>query len=201
MLNVAIIARANTSGIIPSLFSILLEFCSKHRSIVLIGITVVGKTTIGKALAESLQIEFIDLDKNIEQHCGVDISTIFAIEGESGFRERETDELKRTLDINNTFVLSVGGGCVLSKENRRLIASGANVVVQLYSDLEILVERLSKSAGKRPLLKDEDISSKISQLYQSRKEFYDQITDFKVNTSNMKAIQVVEEIVTHLNLE
>ena len=172
-----------------------------NRNIILIGITGVGKTTIGKALAESLQMDFIDLDKNIEQHCGVDISTIFAIEGESGFRERETDELNRILDINNSFVLSVGGGCVLSKENRRLIASGANVVVQLYADLKILVERLSKSAGKRPLLQNDDIGSKISQLYQSRKELYGQITDFKVNTSNMKAMQVVEEILTYLNLE
>lgn len=172
-----------------------------NRNIILIGITGVGKTTIGKALSEILQVGFIDLDKSIEQHCGVDISTIFAIEGESGFRERETDELKRTIDTNNNFVLSVGGGCVLSKENRQLIASGTNLVVQLYADLEILIGRLSKSAGKRPLLNDDDISSKISQLYESRKELYDKITDFKVNTSNIKAMQVVEEIVTHLNLK
>ena len=172
-----------------------------NRNIILIGITGVGKTTIGKALSEILQVGFIDLDKSIEQHCGVDISTIFAIEGESGFRERETDELKRTIDTNNNFVLSVGGGCVLNKENRQLIASGTNLVVQLYADLEILIGRLSKSAGKRPLLNDDDISSKISQLYESRKELYDKITDFKVNTSNIKAMQVVEEIVTHLNLK
>ena len=172
-----------------------------NKNIILIGITGVGKTTIGKALAESMNLGFIDLDKNIEQHCGVDISTIFAIEGESGFRERETDELKRTLNTNNNLVLSVGGGCVLSKVNCQLIASGANVVVQLYADLEVLVERLSKSVGKRPLLKGDNLSSNISQLYQSRQECYDQITDFKVNTSNMRAFQVVEEIITHLNLK
>ena len=168
-------------------------------NIILIGITGVGKTTIGKALAESLQIDFIDLDKNIEQHCGVDIATIFSIEGENGFREREADELKRTLNINGSFVLSVGGGCVLNKENRRLISSGANVVIQLYADIDILVDRLSKSAGKRPLLSGGDISTKMSELYESRKGLYDQITDYKVNTSSLKALQVVEEIISYIN--
>jgi shikimate kinase len=168
-------------------------------NIIMIGITGVGKTTIGKTLAETLQTEFIDLDKNIEQHCGVDIATIFAIEGEGGFRERETDELRRTLKIEGGFVLSVGGGCILRKENRQLISAGNNVVVQLYANIDILVERLSKSSTKRPLLQNDDMSVKITELYNSRKEYYDRITDFKINTSNMKPIQVVEEIIAHLN--
>ena len=171
------------------------------KNIILIGITGVGKTTIVKYLADSLDFTFIDLDKNIEERCGVDVATIFSIEGESGFRKREADELRRTLKIEDDFILSVGGGCVLNQENRRMISSGNNLVVQLYADIDILVERLSKSLGKRPLLNHESINTNISELYNSRKEYYEQITDFKINTSKMKATQVVEEIISYIKIK
>ena len=169
-----------------------------NYNIILIGITGVGKTTVGKALAEHLHKDFMDLDKNIEMRCGVDIPTIFSIEGESGFRDRETNELRNTLKINANFVLSLGGGCILRPENRKLIASGSNVVVQLSADVPTLVERLSKSVSKRPLLQDVDIASKVTELYNSRKEYYDAITDVLVNTSCMKPGQVIDEIEKYL---
>lgn len=167
--------------------------------IILIGITGVGKTTIGKALADSLQREFIDLDKSIEQHCGVDIPTIFEIEGEKGFRDRETDELRRIMKNKEGLILSVGGGCILRKENRTLIATGTNVVVQLYANIDTLVERLSKSITRRPLFNNVDIATKVTELYNARKEYYDRVTDFKVNTSLLKPNQVIEEILSYLH--
>ena len=167
-------------------------------NIIIIGITGVGKTTVGKALADSLHKEFIDLDKNIELHCGVDIPTIFAIEGEGGFRERETDELRRTLKSTSSCVLSVGGGCVLRRENRQIITSGNNIVVQLYANTDTLVERLSKSATKRPLFNNVNIAAKVTELYKSRKEYYDRVTDFKINTSSMKPPQVIDDIIAYL---
>lgn len=169
-----------------------------NYNIILIGITGVGKTTVGKALAEHLAKEFIDLDKSIEVRCGVDIPTIFAIEGESGFRERETQELRRVLNESTDFVLSIGGGCIIRPENRKMISSGANVVVQLYADIDTLVERLSKSATKRPLLNNVDIATKVTELYESRREYYEKVTDLKVNTSSMKPSYVIEEIVDYL---
>ncbi len=167
-------------------------------NIVLIGITGVGKTTIGKALAERLDKEFLDLDKNIEFKCGVDIPTIFAIEGEEGFREREASELRLIINEQNNFVLSIGGGCIIRPDNRKLISSNTNIVVQLYAEVDTLVERLSKSAAKRPLLYGVDIATKITELYDSRKEYYDKVTDIKVNTSNMKPSYVIDEIIRNL---
>lgn len=167
-------------------------------NVIIIGITGVGKTTVGKTLAESLHKEFIDLDKNIENHCGVDIPTIFAIEGEEGFRDRETDELRRTLKDKKGCVLSVGGGCILRRENRQIISSGNNIVVQLYANTDTLVERLSKSATKRPLLNNVDIAAKVTELYKSRREYYDRITDLKINTSSLKPTQVIEDIISYL---
>ena len=167
-------------------------------NVILIGITGVGKTTIGKVLAENLHKTFIDLDKKIEQHCGVDIPTIFEIEGETGFRNRETKELRRILSNNSEFVLSIGAGCILRKENRNLISNGSTVVVQLYADTDTLVHRLSKSATRRPLLKDTDVKSRIDELHNSRKNYYDSISDLKVNTALLKPFQVIAEIIAYL---
>ena len=167
---------------------------NSNTNIILIGITGVGKTTIGRALADSLNKEFVDLDKSIEQHCGVDIPTIFEIEGEAGFRNRETEELSRVIKGHDGVILSVGGGCVLRKENRELIISGTNTVVQLYASIDTLVERLSKSVAKRPLFNNADITAKVTELYNVRKEYYDRITDFKIDTSSLKPTQVIEQI-------
>ena len=95
--------------------------------------------------------------------------------------------------------MSVGGGCVLRRENRQIITSGNNIVVQLYANTDTLVERLSKSSTKRPLLNNVNIAAKVTELYKARKEYYDRVTDFKVNTSCMKPTQVIEDIIAYLN--
>ncbi|MBP9741875.1 MAG: shikimate kinase [Burkholderiales bacterium] len=168
------------------------------KNIVLIGITGVGKSTIGKILAYRLCKEFIDLDKSIEEHCGVDIPTIFEIEGEEGFRKRETNELRHQINNCPDFVLSLGGGCIMCSENRALLANTNAIIIQLYANIDILVTRLSKSITRRPLFNNVDITSKITELYKIRKEQYDSITDFKVNTSAMKPSQIIETIISYV---
>ncbi|MCX8515220.1 MAG: shikimate kinase [Burkholderiales bacterium] len=168
--------------------------------IILIGITGVGKTTVGKYLSEYIKSEFIDLDKSIEQRCGVDIPTIFEIEGEAGFRLRETNELMTILAQKSSIVLSVGGGCILSDENRQLMATENTFVVQLFANIEILVERLSKSVAQRPLFHKVDVETKIRELFKARQELYDSISDIKINTSFLKPNQVVETIVKNIQL-
>ena len=91
------------------------------NNIIIIGMAGVGKTTVGKLLAEKLGMAFFDLDKNIEIRCGVEISRIFEIEGEVGFRDRETDELQRIFNMYSNFILSVGGGCVAQLINREIL--------------------------------------------------------------------------------
>lgn len=168
------------------------------KNIVLIGITGVGKSTIGRTLADKLYKKFIDLDKSIEKHCGVDIPTIFEIEGEEGFRKRETSELRYQINNCSDFILSLGGGCVVRSENREILANTNAVIIQLYASIDILVARLSKSITRRPLFNNVDITQKITELYEIRKEYYDNITDFKINTSAMKPSQVIETIISYI---
>jgi shikimate kinase len=169
-----------------------------QENIIIVGITGVGKTTIGKLMAEALNKEFIDLDKSIELRCGVDIPTIFEIEGEEGFRERETFELKEIMTTQHNFVLSVGGGCVIKEINRKLILTPGNIVVQFHADIPTLVERLSKSMNKRPLITNSDIASKVTAMYEARKDFYADVSHLTFDTSGMRPNQVVEDVIHKL---
>lgn len=172
---------------------------NNQSNIIIVGITGVGKTTIGRILADKLGKQFIDLDKQIEQRCGVDIPTIFAIEGEKKFRERETNELKSVVTSNSNIVLSVGGGCVVQSESRQIIVNSDSYVIQLLADIATIVARVSKSPTKRPLLvKDGNIEEKIINLYNARKEFYEMISDYTINSSKLKPWQVVDHIIRHL---
>ena len=168
------------------------------KNIIIVGITGVGKTTIGKFLAEKLNRQFIDLDKCIEFSCGVDIPTIFELEGELGFRERETEALTAVIHDQSNYVLSLGGGCVVRPENRQIILRTNNLVVQLVADIEILVERLARSAHKRPLLAKQNLRQKIETLYSERREFYDSISDITINTTYLKPHQVIEQVERYL---
>lgn len=170
-----------------------------YANIIIVGITGVGKTTIGKFLAESIGKQFLDLDKEIEMACGVDIPTIFELEGESGFRDRETACLNYVLANNSNYVLSLGGGCVIRPENRQQLLRSNSLIVQLVADLDIIVDRLNKSPNKRPLLADVDMRQKIQSLFDSRKGFYDAVSDITINTSRMKPIQVIDKISEILN--
>lgn len=163
-------------------------------NIIIVGITGVGKTTIGRFLAEKLQKQFIDLDKYIETIAGVDIATIFALEGELGFRERETRCLRQVIANNHNYVLSLGGGCVIKADNRQIIYQSSSKVVQLLAEVDSLVERLAKSPHKRPLLANQDLATKIKALYQQRQEFYHKVSDLTINTTNLKPHQVIEQI-------
>lgn len=168
-------------------------------NIIIIGITGVGKTTVGKELARCLEKEFIDLDKRIETICGVDIPTIFEIEGEAGFRERESEELRRIITFSKNCVLSVGGGCIMREDNRTIISSGNNLVIQLYAEMTIVAERLAKSINKRPIFYNQNIERKIAELYAIRKDSYDRITDLKIDTSFLKLNHVINKIFEYLN--
>ena len=168
------------------------------KNIIIVGITGVGKTTIGKVLSEKLDKQFIDLDKYIEVSCGVDIPTIFELEGEQGFRDRETLALKQVISQSDNYGLSLGGGCVIRSENRQIITRSNNLVLQLIADLKVIVERLVKSPNKRPLLANQDIQQKIENLFKERKEFYDAVSDLTVNTTNLKPAQVVSKVEQYL---
>ena len=88
------------------------------RHLVLIGPMGAGKSTIGRHLARLLQLRFVDLDELIEQRTGVTIPLIFEVEGEAGFRQRESEMLRETLETPERLILATGGGVILDPLNR-----------------------------------------------------------------------------------
>ena len=117
-----------------------------------------GKTSIGRRLSESLNLDFFDSDQEIIDKTGVSIDHIFDVEGEKGFRSRESDVLKKLCNMPN-IVLATGGGSVLLEENRELI-NKAGSVVYLLSSVDQILRRTAKSKT-RPLLEKVIIVEKL----------------------------------------
>jgi shikimate kinase / 3-dehydroquinate synthase len=130
-----------------------------------------GKSTIGRKLARSLKLPFVDLDRAIETKAGMSIAQIMAQQGEPAFRGLETAALRDTLgqDIQDQ-VIALGGGALLRDENR-VLAEGAGSVVLLMAELSTLLERMHNDSGKRPLLAG-DLKSKLIALLEKRREHY-----------------------------
>ena len=168
---------------------------SKTDNLFLIGPMGAGKTTIGRQLAQLLHKTFIDADHEIEKRTGVSIPTIFDIEGEEGFRHRETtviDDLSRERDI----VLATGGGAVLRAENRELLRA-RGTVVYLRADLETLFERTRRDRN-RPLLQTDDPRGKIQELLEAREPLYLETADIVVDTGQRPPSSVARDIVLRL---
>jgi len=151
-----------------------------------------GKTTVGKIVASELFLEFHDTDAKIEENTGVTIDWIFDIEGEAGFRKRETAIL-RDMVASNSIVLATGGGIIIEEENRELLAS-RGTVFYLHTPLNTQVERTSKDKD-RPLLKDQDPEKVLADLQESRQSLYEAVADHIIDTENKSGSQVANEIV------
>ena len=135
------------------------------ENLYLVGPMGVGKTTIGRLVAQRLGKRFIDLDEEIEHRSGASIPWIFDVEGEAGFRRRES-ELLREVSAGKDVVLSTGGGVVLSEENRALLRA-TGFVVFLNASVEQLYQRTLKDK-KRPLLQVPDRRQVIERLKRDR---------------------------------
>lgn len=146
----------------------------------LIGPMGAGKTSIGRRLAQQLDLSFVDLDLEFEKRTGASIALTFEIEGEAGFRERERDllgELVRRRGI----VLSTGGGAVLNAENRaRLRENG--FVVWLDADVDTQLDRLHADR-QRPLLQGPDRREKLLRMAELRNPLYAETADLRVSAS------------------
>jgi len=168
---------------------------SKANNIFLIGPMGAGKTTIGRHLATLLHKRFVDVDHEIEKRTGVTIPIIFEIEGEAGFRRREStlvDELSHDDDI----VMATGGGAVLMEENRQALKE-RGTVVYLHADIDTLVERTRRDRN-RPLLQTEDPRGKIEELLRQREPIYREVADVVVDTGLRAPTSVARDIATRL---
>jgi shikimate kinase len=167
------------------------------ENIFLVGPMGVGKSTIGRQLASMLHKSFKDSDHEIEKRTGVDIPTIFDIEGEEGFRKRETgiiDELSGETNL----VLATGGGVVLKAENRRALRRG--FVVYLSASVETLVDRTRRDRS-RPLLQNTDKRQKIVELMEIRDPLYREEADLVIDTDGRSPKAVAREIIEQLRAE
>ena len=145
----------------------------------LIGPMGVGKTTIGKHLAELLHKEFHDVDQELEKGTGASIAIIFEIEGEDGFRKRET-KLINELATKPNIVMATGGGAVLSPKNRKVLRT-RGFVVYLHADIDTLVKRTRRDHS-RPLLHNGDKRKKIEALMAQREPLYREQADLIIKT-------------------
>jgi len=168
------------------------------RNVVLVGPMGSGKSTIGRLLAERLGFVVRDSDTLIEERAGASISWIFDVEGEPGFRERETAVIE-DMASGSGMVLATGGGAVMRDQNRRLL-SGTGSVVYLETSVREQLSR-TKRDRKRPLLQTPDREKVLSELLALRHPLYLEVADIVVHTDRRSASSVAGEIVERLSAD
>ena len=160
-------------------------------NIILVGPMGAGKTTIGRQLAKKLSKEFYDSDHEIEKHTGADISLIFELEGEEGFRKRESQLLKEIVS-NKNIVLSTGGGAVLNPENRKLLSDNG-IIIYLKSTAEKLYRRIADDK-RRPLIQTDDRLNKIKKILEEREPLYQSLANEIIETQELSIKQITQKI-------
>lgn len=166
------------------------------QNIFLIGPMGVGKTTIGRVLSEELELEFFDSDREIEALTGADIPWIFDVEGEAGFRIRESRMIE-VLTLKNNIVLATGGGAILAPENRHWLSS-RGTVIYLRASIRQQFERTSRDKN-RPLLQTPDPEKRIKELMQIREPLYREAADVIIDTNRRNPKAVSNEILVQLS--
>jgi shikimate kinase len=169
---------------------------SNKQKIVFIGPMGAGKTTIGKQVATQLGCDFYDSDRVLEERTGVSIPLIFELEGEDGFRRRETEVIEE-LCKNKNIVLATGGGAILRKENRKILQK-KSLVIFLNASLEQLFERTCKDKN-RPLLQANDPKQKLKDLLEQRLSIYEEMADIICKTDNQSIHHTVSDILEKIN--
>jgi len=163
------------------------------KNIVLVGPMGSGKTTVGRRLAHELNQVFFDTDHEIIDKTGVTIDHIFDIEGEEGFRERESKILENLCQMSN-IILATGGGIVILPKNRKILKN-SGLVVYLSSSVNQLLKRTAKSKT-RPLLENSsDRRKTITELLEARDVYYREVASFVVDTTGKKLHEVINIII------
>lgn len=162
-----------------------------NKNIILVGLMGAGKSTIGRNLAKSLGKDFYDSDRVIEERTGVDIATIFEIEGEQGFRDREEQVIAELCEQNN-IVLATGGGSVLREENRKSMSKRGHVVY-LRTSAELLYSRI-RHDKKRPLMQTNNPLNTLKKLLDDREPYYLEVSDTVVMTGKQKVAVLVRRV-------
>ena len=161
-------------------------------NIVLVGPMGSGKTTVGRRLADELNLDFFDSDHEITDKTGVSIEHIFDIEGEEGFRVRESQMLNDLYQKTGA-VIATGGGIILRSENRAILQQ-SGIVVYLVSSIEQLLKRTAKSNNRPILEKSLDREKTIRDILNERGAFYRQVATFEIDTTGKQLHEVIGAI-------
>lgn len=161
--------------------------------IILLGFMGVGKSTIGKKLAQQLKIPFIDLDSELEKEVGMDLSIYFSNVGEETFRKLETKVLKQNL--SKTAVIATGGGVVMKEENRTLLKSVANVFY-LTAQPKILLQRIANDIENIRPIAQQKSDAELSTLIQFRQPLYESCANYIIETTEKNTSEITTEILT-----
>jgi len=180
------LGRVSAAAILPLLGS---------RSIVLVGMMGVGKSSIGRRLAARLGIPFVDADAEIEKAAGMSIADIFVRHGEAYFRSGEARVIARLLD-SGPQVLATGGGAVMNAETRAAIKA-KGVSIWLSAEFEVLMRRISKRKNDRPMLQTADPAATLRELLVVREPVYAQ-ADITVQSREVPHEAIVAEILSAL---
>jgi shikimate kinase len=165
-----------------------------QRSIVLVGMMGAGKSSIGRRLAQHIELPFVDADAEIEKAAGMSIPDIFASHGEPAFRFGEARVIARLLD-GGPQVLATGGGAYMSEDTRDRIAD-KGISVWLKAEFDVLMRRI-KRRQDRPLLKDVDPGTTLHALIEERYPIYAQ-ADVTIQSRDVPHDKIVDEIVVAL---
>ncbi len=168
----------------------------QFSSVILIGPTGAGKTTVGRLLGAKLGVPFFDLDEEIETRCGADIPWIFDVEGEAGFRDREA-RVFRELVAQGSVVVSTGAGVVLQNDNRAFLKSCGEMVIWLQVDLKTQFDRL-KHDKNRPLLQVSDPKVKLRSMADEREPLYRECSSIRVQTKRTNPSVLVRQIIERI---
>src|SRR6202167_5531856 len=166
-----------------------------RRSIVLIGMMGVGKSSIGRRLGVRLGVPFVDADGEIEKAAGMNIADIFARHGETYFRSGEARVIARLLE-GGPQVLATGGGAVMN-DDTRAATKAKGVSIWLSADVDVLMRRISKRKHERQMLYTDDPAATLRQLLADRTPAYAQ-ADLTVQSREVPHEAVVSEIIMAL---
>lgn len=166
-------------------------------NVFLVGPMGAGKSTIGRHLARVLGQRFVDADREIETRTGASISLIFDLEGEAGFRRRESAVIAE-LAASNGLVVATGGGAVLDPANRSALRQ-RGTVVYLHAPLDVLVRRTRRDRD-RPLLQTADPRASLERIVRDRDPLYRDVADLVIETDHRSVASVVSEVARRLSI-
>jgi shikimate kinase len=165
-------------------------------NIAIFGFMGVGKSSVGRLVAEALGMEFVDIDDTIVTVAGIDITSIFKERGEKGFRELEKNATEKISAMEGV-VISCGGGTVLDKGNLKALKRTSRMIL-LTANSETILQRVQVNGDTRPLLTNEEKEDSISRLLRERTPQYLEAADHVVDTSGKTQAQVAHEIIERL---